>query len=744
MKKSLRNERRHFSFLAQKSISALFGGRMPTGHFTRQITLVKSPLRYLSGSPGLRPSQSGEKNFPTVNAMASSNLSLNASKSQLTPKSQSYIPRITTVFDGINVHTSSRPYVSVIKERLACLIPQDLFWDFGKSLEATQGCLTRFKRHLPLFAHSEFKEAPFNLSFYMLNKHRRGAFKFFYEMVSRWLVPTESIDVVLFYAADFRMVDLSDDSYTMIEVMLRVETEDELAKIKRNLRIIETEVCLGIGSIYHANRILEIKGLSADVKTAMIQENIAMLIKRRPQDLDYDVFSEMQHFLVLCTNEFKAIREYRHMSRIICVHYIFRRELRKCIEQYPDKRHVFLKLGKTRLHHPPGGVKVVLGIVVAVNFLRDYEVFEERHVLKALQHYIPSVKLVEGSFFANPARFDPIRTLYLEVEKNDGSEFSLEELKIVKRQIPTDLKGRIEHLIHPIFMPRNEEEVMRNIVSLSHQLKYTRDMPQVIISFDEQTDAAISFTIILLRLLKPDSKAIQELFERADTFLEYVPDRVKVVGALRKRYEKEATVCRVRLKKVDFLRSDHSLDLYKARQSVISELMRIVGEVRDYNGGMISKQNELFCAVKESLQGISRHNEWLLENFFYSLTPVVMGTVLEPAPLQILFKMLLEVQEKGFFHAEAYAVASRADNRFVYVLITAAHTSFKQYVEQKVEALQISPIQLASIFVNVHDSPCLGYIYSNDDPALQLQFQSAVERSLASWQQQKTTEIRIG
>ena len=60
-------------------------------------------------------------------------------------------------------------------------------------------------------------------------------------------------------------------------------------------------------------------------------------------------------------------------------------------------------------------------------------------------------------------------------------------------------------------------------------------------------------------------------------------------------------------------------------QVVVSELSRILGEFRDFNGGMISKQNELLTDVRAHLEnkGI-RYNEIHLENFFYSLAPVII------------------------------------------------------------------------------------------------------------------------
>ena len=95
-----------------------------------------------------------------------------------------------------------------------------------------------------------------------------------------------------------------------------------------------------------------------------------------------------------------------------------------------------------------------------------------------------------------------------------------------------------------------------------------------------------------------------------------------------KKHRKEASVHRVKVPKEQFLRRDHSIDLYKARQTVVSEISRVVGEIRDYNGGMISKQNELLCSVKRLLGDMKNSDELLLENFFYSyLIPYIVPLI---------------------------------------------------------------------------------------------------------------------
>src|SRR5262249_55338996 len=128
---------------------------------------------------------------------------------------------------------------------------------------------------LPLFHVTPFAYHPTNISFYTLSKFRPNAVNFFCEMIGHWLVPGKRLNIVMYHAVNFRMPDFGDDIYTLCEVMARVDNTAELEELRRNLPILETEVRLGVQSAYYARRILEIKGLSADAKTAAIQEYIA-------------------------------------------------------------------------------------------------------------------------------------------------------------------------------------------------------------------------------------------------------------------------------------------------------------------------------------------------------------------------------------------------------------------------------------------------------------------------------------
>ena len=656
-----------------------------------------------------------------------------------------YLPRIETVFDPSSRSYSQTLYSEMIHNALQHMLMSRMTFVREETLRSDPDI--RADQHdqliamLPLLSVKLCGDLPGDVSFYALSKFRSNSFKFFFDMLGNCLLPGRGIHLVLLYAADFRMPDIGDQVFTLSQVIIRVEKESDLEIIKRNYSILESELKLGIPSNRYARRILEIKGLLNDEKTVIIQEYLASLINRWPEAFDHDLLTEMQHVLVMCSEDFKSSRESRQLSRIICLLYRFRKALGEAVKKAPKKRALNIKLFKAQLKTEQGS-KVVLAVLVGMNFFQDKEVFDKTHLLKAIQNYIPEAQAVEDSFFTNRRGADHIVTLYLEIEKSNGQEFTQAEIVLLRQELSSDLKDRIEHLMHPVFMPRNEEEIMRNILSLSSEIKYLRDIPQVFISFDEQTHASLFFTVILVRILKPGSKPIQEMFKNENSFLEYSHDRCQYAGTVRKKYKKEATVFRLKLSKDRFLRADHSIHLNKARQVVTSELFRVVGEIRDFNGGMISKQNEVLCELIGLLQDI-KYNDLLLENFFYSLTPVIMRNVLDPSTLHTLFLMLLDSLDQRLVNGESYLFQPKIETEFVFVMIKTEDRTIREEVNRALSKLQFHSSQIASSYVSVYDLIYKGYIYRSDDPASQQLFCRTIQNALTNAEARKRAVVTV-
>lgn len=572
----------------------------------------------------------------------------------------------------------------VIEASLRQLFPDSLFFE------------EEFDSKLPIFRWF-WKDG--YLSLHLVCRHRLNVGKFFYEMIHRWLLPGRRLDVEFFFSSDFKFAQ-SPHLCTLAEMAIRLDPEIDQDHVEHNLRVIETEIRLGMVSVYHASRLLEMHLLSAQEKNGILQEKISKLIQRNPDEIDYDIFGELQHFTVMSKDEFKTPRDPHHLSRLVTLFYLFRKSIERDQEKRPDKRHIRLKLATVKLDLP-WGLKKVLGVSVALNFLRPNELFEERHLFRALQNGLSGIKAVPDSFFVNEGTDDKIHTLYLEIEKENGQDFSSVELHHFRRFLPEELKRTVEVPLNSLFMPRNEEEVIRHIVSLSGQLRFVKDLPQVILIFDEQKEGDLYFTVLLVRILYPTSSSIQALFSKEDSFMTYIPDRVKRVGMLRKRYPKEATIFRLKFSSKPFLRDDHSVDLFRARQSIIQELQRLVGEVRDYNGGMIAKQIELLGFLQQ-LIGEDRASRRLLESFFHAIYPIESRSIVPPEQLKKLFFLW-----KQLLDDPSQKIVMDQDELAVYVMARSGHLP-------EIDPANFVEMQLISARPE-QEEKFLGYLFFSQD-----------------------------
>lgn len=656
----------------------------------------------------------------------------------LMQKSPEY-PAIVTLFESLEEdELNNQNYRDIILRILKKLLPSTFFEpkETSEAMYVHQKLI--LQKMLPLISCSDIRADSQTLSFFSLSKYRPNSFKFFFEMISRWLAPGRRLNVVLVYASDFRLIHFSEDIYTICEVIVRIGDLAEHQEVQRNFPIIGSEIILGMHSQFYAQRILEIKGLSADDKTASIQQFIAYLVNRFPNAFNQDVFAEMQHVLVSCRDDFKAARQSRHLSRIISIQYLFRKSLKEAIKKKSHQRHLRLKIFRAFLNSPQGRRRV-LGILVGVNFLRDQETFGEKHLIKALQHYIPSAIPVADSFLIHKLNSESICIAYIEIEKKDAGSFSFFEMRRLRRELPANLKNRVEHHVHPVFMPRNEEEIIRNMLALSSQIQFVRDIPQVWINFEEQTHSHLFFTVILARVLKPGSCKIGDLFRASNTFMEYLHDRTKEVGFVRNRYVKEASVFRLKLPKERFLRPDHSVDLHKARRVVVKELFRIIGDIRDYNGGMISKQDELLGTIRELLADFKDIDEVLLENFFYSLAPVIKRNLIDPKAFKVLFLMLIEGLKE--YKQEGYYLKIEKSHDESFILLIVEDHLLSEQIKNIVQEMHFSSIELCSASVNTQGCVCMGYICSSSEAQKQNKLFQAVENRLKAWEQSHSASL---
>lgn len=586
---------------------------------------------------------------------------------------------------------------------------------------------------LPLIKWSQPTSAPESLSiFFLLSPNQEvKAEKVLLDVIRKWLIPEKEVPILGFYNSYFYMPKISSNLFFVAEVKIFVEDGRELSLIQEHLPLLANELSLSLSSSKYFEKYLDTKALSYDQKSAQIQQFLRQLIKRSPKQFDVELFREMSAFFALAHPDFRKFRIPKHLTRIVVSHYLMRKNLLHSLSIFPEKRHLEFHFIRSMLHFP-FGVKSVLGLSIAVGLTDRYETFEDTHIISAVQKFIPEAHVVQGSYYFHRANHDATKYIYLELEKKNGSKFTQAEIFQLKRDLKEELKKRIEKLIPSVFMIRNEEEVMRNILLLSQQLKFVSDLPQVMVNFDKQEPSELYFTVLVIRILKEGDVSLKEAFERLPQSFRFIPDRVQNVGYVRKKNPKEANVFHICIPKDrTILRLDSSVNFYLARQKVISILTDALGEIRDYNGGMILKQGELFAQLKHAFAGTADNQQELLENFFFSLNPIEAQATSSLSSLETLFNLCLESIASELPKRESFFLKVQKRKNLVLAILRTKDRSIETFVNEELNQLENFSKSLVQTKVNFQGTLLQGFIYEDSDH--HQQFQNCLNQAVEKW-----------
>ncbi len=486
------------------------------------------------------------------------------------------------------------------------------------------------KKRVPCVVSSAFDRGNKAVSFFLLAHDQPGIGTFLTEIVSH----TFPKRLLFFFMKKI------DDQYLISELCVHFKSDLEFLRLKKKITLVEQKLSMGLRSPYHMRQILEMKHRNIEEKRGDIQKRVDHIVHRFPSFFDFDFFPFIEHYFSRVNSEYFRFHLIGQMSSNLCAFYLLRKTMINACEKRSHKRHLWIKIWKRHLDLPLGKEEV-LGLLIGLNFLKEYEMFSEKHLMKAIDSVLPKVSFLEESLYHYRDVKHRFSLFYLEIDSNQKER--------LKRELPFAFKERIEHLQHSLFMPRNEEEVMRHIVTLGKELRFSKDLPQVIFSFDHQGESHIYFTVILTHILLPGGVKGKELIAKL-TELHPEIEKIKKIGLLRRKYVKEALVFKVAFPFYDFLRKDQSIDLYLARLFILKQLEKVWGPVRDYNGGMLLKQNEVFVCLHRLLKEKALKYSLLLDQFFHSLKPVEKRSVSDPKALKILFELLVQVIEQRKKH----------------------------------------------------------------------------------------------
>ncbi len=456
---------------------------------------------------------------------------------------------------------------------------------------------------------------------------------------------------------------------------------------------------------------------------ASLHNAILNKVKRKyPNSIDSEVLLELNRFLVMPSFGFKKQRAARHVLKIAYSHFLISREIIRLNKLFPERKHVQLRVIKQQLLFP-FGKKAVLGLALGVGLNEKYELLRENHLLQSVLACLPNISVVQRSFYMCHDFHENIRLIYAELMKADLSDFSSEEIAILKQLLPQELESRIEKLSPTLFTTQNEEEILKSVSILGRELRYVTDPPQVMIFFDEQTEAKLLFSVIIVRTLK---KGMTEWKKVSSDDVKCEQSRSQITGHLQKKYPKEVVILRLGVPIVpSFLRTNASINLYLAREKVASFITAQIGEFRDYNGGIILTRRHLLSQLKEQF---STHNLDFIESIFHSIIPLKMQVILPLAAIATLIDLFLEGMKRQFASKGDYCLKTDADSQYIFVT-----------VQSKDPTLTSSPISTSTHFQGIFH---LGFIYQNHSTERQEDFFHLIKQGIDSWEKQ-SKELQV-
>lgn len=632
-------------------------------------------------------------------------------------------------------------HVSKMRRLLLQMLPKSLIQKSQREIEEW------LDQNLPLVKWDKEIAAPDILTINLLCCAPRTikADGLFLELIKTSLIPNREVEILSMRNLPFFLKDTSKNCFHLIQVEILVEKEQDYLEIKGRLPPLVEELSHALTSSRYAEYVLSTKNHSSDQKSSIVHHELRELFHRFGDHFDQELFQDLNRFFSLSTAEFYKIRPARQITRLVSSHYLMRKQLLRGLNKFPEKRQLMMRFMPTELRFPFATKKVV-GLVMAVGFIDRYESFNEDHIGLALQKFIPTAQVVKGSFCSLRTAQDPIQGIYVELEKRDNAPFLIEEVRLLKRELDVELKKRIEKLIPSVFMIRNEEETMRSILFLSQELRDIADLPQVMISFERQTISDLIFTIILVRKLDKGELPLKEIFQKRAGNFQFSSDRTQNVGYLKKNIPKEANVFHLSIPKDRaLLRADSSVNFYLARQQVVNILTKVVGEVRDYNGGMILKQGELFSQFKHSFREIASKNAELLENFFFGLSPIETQATLPLTSLETLFNFFLEGLGANLTKKEDHFLKIVSDPERLFVTVCTLDPLLEEQLAK--DFLHMDQVARSVVKTRVHFQGhyALGYIYESREAENRGAFKKLVESTISKWSERlrRQQELRL-
>ncbi|MBA2368764.1 MAG: peptide ABC transporter substrate-binding protein [Candidatus Protochlamydia sp.] len=461
-------------------------------------------------------------------------------------------------------------------------------------------------------------------------------------------------------------------------------------------------------------------------------------LSRFNYSIDQTFTQDLYLFYLLASKKFLDHRSCSHLSNLILSIHLLQKTLAQKVAFSPQDLHVKIRWLPGILKFP-FSTRSVLGCLVGYNALDKYELFDEENLYLAFQKLYPDVRLVKESFYQHTSQNKNLKMHYFEIEKKDGLNFSLGQQKLLKNNIEERVRNSIQKLSPSTFMRRNDEETYKTILALSNEINSLEDLPQVSINLDEQTGQEIVFQVVLVHPAPFHSFSLKERFLECS----FVPKRMTTVRHLDNHPILAHVFLLNLIRSSAFLRTDGSLDFNLARQKVVSLINAAIGEFRDYNGGLLLKQQEHLVKFKESFKEIDQD---ILEKFFYSITPLEKQAILDQNILISFFTFFLEHRKKKLGKSIDFNIIHLQIDKNIYIFVKGNECSLGETISSFLQENFFQSQEIAYSLLNTLEGVFFTAVLLNPSADKGIAFTKNLKPVLKNWQKKINEKkvLRIG
>lgn len=414
-----------------------------------------------------------------------------------------------------------------------------------------------------------------------------------------------------------------------------------------------------------------------------------------------DFFLEVFLFYSLAKNKFLDHRSARHLFRILISIHALQQRLIKSSLLSSESRYLAVRCFPTNLRFTFSS-KSVLGCLIGFLTSDRSEFFDEKNLIIALKKRYPSLEYVAESFYQHSSRHSDLRVFYFELTHKNNDPFGSREI----REISEAIYGKVEHSIQkfaePVSLRANDEDLYKSLFVLGQEIQSLQDFPQVSIQLDRRVRDGIVFIVKLVQVAPFHRFAFKERRCGCSFISEKVLPVKKIEGHLI-----EARVLQAVLP-IDplLVRSNGALDQHAARRQMTLVLENIIGEFRDYNGGLFIKQQESLDAFKLACAELEEEDHELVESFFYSMQPIETQIILPPALTKAFFAKFLQNRSKEFTAEKNYDLEMDAVGDAVFFVVRTKNSSASEALIKILKDPFINTFQYIYSVVKVKEEYC--------------------------------------